>query len=146
VEVFDLEIENPTLLSWASDFRRYGHMPSSEVYQNPDRDQQLKNYNQARDWFRCFNKLCRHFTAFVQQPSVRQYVLDTFPLHPILEGLWTESSTQLSEFYGSTLALYDEDFHIEFINRYPEVGFTLNNLSYIRENMPVLNSYLTIMK
>ncbi|MCK9530987.1 MAG: hypothetical protein M0R77_10590 [Gammaproteobacteria bacterium] len=146
MEVFELEIENPTLLSWASDFRRYGHSPHNSIYQSSDSDQKLKNANQAKEWFRCFNKLCRHFVAFVREPSVKQYVLDTFPLHPILEGLWSHSSALLSEFYGSTLALYDEDFHIEFINRYPDVGFTLNNLPYIKEHMPVLHSYLTIMK
>lgn len=145
MEVFGLWIDNPTLVCWASELRSMGHRCDSEIYINPSPDQKLKNANQAKEWFRVVDKLGRHFVSFLQQPSVREFILDTFPIRVIVDQLWVQSSTQLSSFFGTTFAIYDESFHLELVSRYQEIAWTLKNIPFLQESMPALNSLLILM-
>lgn len=121
----DVQIENATLMLWIHELIIAGEE------------------NNARNWVGCVDKIGRHF-PIVREDSFREYVLNKFPIEAILTGLWSESSSNLSLFFSNTFRNYDEEFHIEFIEKYPELAYTLRQMPIVMESMPALNSMLIL--
>lgn len=126
VELADVQIENDTLLMWLHELIEAG------------------KHDFAKEWVKCFDKICRHFPC-VKEDYFEQYILNNFPIESILTGLWSESTANLSLFFANTIRIYDENFHIEFVSRYPDVAYTLKRLPVIMETMPALNSMLILV-
>ena len=127
MEEHPLKTDNQTLSFW--------------IYELMDAQQA----GSARDWVKCFDKICRHFMPFVREEQFQNYVLHNFPIDSIVNGFWSDSSAHLSSFFSNSFVAYDENFHIDFVTKYPDLIWTMKKLPYVEENMPALNSVLVLM-
>lgn len=100
----------------------------------------------CKDWFRAFDKIARHFPSWLCEPHVVDHVLETFPIEYILKGRWGDSTAHLSQFFGNSMVLYGEPFHLELISRYTDLAWSLRDLPIIQETMPALNNLLILLK
>lgn len=137
MKILDLEIENQTLFDWLCElvygqpFRPFAKGEIQILMSSDDSESRTK------EWFRAYDRLCRHFSGFMKTPEIRQYVVENFPK----VGRYNRNGFDLvSRFFDYSQEILTEEDIIQILEANPQ------HRRHIRTywDLPLVHAYLAL--